>query len=267
FFWPEHTSPLTLMINFSGYSEHRTPHARFRLGQQGYLIFNHGQEYSNQIHSEVEVDAMRLVLMPAFAEGALTNLTTPSDKLLDQPDDLKTSPLSFYEKVYPHDGLLSPVFARMKAAIDSGLASPLWEAEQFHHVAARLVQVHERVRREISEMPAVKAATRAELYRRLNRAKEFIDASAASSIELSEVSKVACLSTHHFLRLFKAAFHQTPHQYLTARRLEMAKFLMSRTQKSITEICFDVGFESLGAFSTLFRSHTGLSPKQFRAHT
>lgn len=59
-------------------------------------------------------------------------------------------------------------------------------------------------------------------------------------------------------------FAQTPHQYLTARRLQHAARLLRQPETSVTEICFAAGFESLGAFSTLFRRHTGLSPDAYR---
>ena len=66
------------------------------------------------------------------------------------------------------------------------------------------------------------------------------------------------------LRLFKQAFGRTPHQFLTHRRIERAKHLLARTERPVTEICLDVGFESLGSFSHLFRRETGASPTAYR---
>jgi AraC-like DNA-binding protein len=64
--------------------------------------------------------------------------------------------------------------------------------------------------------------------------------------------------------LFAGAFGETPHEFVTRRRIEEAKKLLLRDGDSVTEICFAVGYESLGSFSTRFRSLTGLSPASFR---
>ena len=78
-------------------------------------------------------------------------------------------------------------------------------------------------------------------------------------------ARVAGLSPYHFHRMFKRAFGETPMQCLQARRLDAARRLLSSSDRPVTLICFDVGFESLGSFSWLFRRRFGLSPRRFRA--
>jgi len=101
-------------------------------------------------------------------------------------------------------------------------------------------------------------------YKRLMRAKEFIDEQFMNPICLSEISQNAFFSTYHFIRLFKKAFHTTPHQYLIKRRIEKAKQLVSNHQLTITTICYIIGFESLGSFSILFKKYTGYSPLEYK---
>jgi len=83
-------------------------------------------------------------------------------------------------------------------------------------------------------------------------------------LTLEDLSAEADLSVYHLLRSFRAAFGETPHEYLTRMRLERAKELLTISSRPVTEICFDVGFTSLGSFSTLFRRQVGLSPAEFR---
>ena len=116
-------------------------------------------------------------------------------------------------------------------------------------------------------MPAVREATRVELYRRVHVARDYMHACLHESLSLDDIAGVAALSPHHFLRTFKAVFGHTPHQYLTQKRLERAQFLLSKTDLPVTDICMDVGFESLGSFSTLFRKRIGLSPRQYRVQS
>jgi transcriptional regulator GlxA family with amidase domain len=83
-------------------------------------------------------------------------------------------------------------------------------------------------------------------------------------LKLEDLSLEVDLSAWHFLRAFRAAFGETPHDFLTRLRLERAKELLTISNRPVTEICFDVGFTSLGSFSTLFRRYAGMSPAQFR---
>ncbi len=103
-----------------------------------------------------------------------------------------------------------------------------------------------------------------EVYRRLCRARELIDRCYDQPLNLHELSSEACFSRFHFLRLFRRAFNKTPHQYLIERRLERAKELLSANDLRVTDVCFEVGFESLGSFSSLFHKHVGHAPAIYR---
>lgn len=111
------------------------------------------------------------------------------------------------------------------------------------------------------ERPSLHADT----YRRLARARRLIDECYNHPLDLQKISGEACLSRYHFLRLFRRAFNQTPHQYLTQRRIEKAKELLSSSGLRVTDVCFEVGFESLGSFSSLFHKHVGHPPITYRA--
>jgi AraC-like DNA-binding protein len=104
----------------------------------------------------------------------------------------------------------------------------------------------------------------ADLHERLSRARKFIDESYQLPLDLSEISKQACFSRYHFLRLFRDTYDTTPHQYLIHKRIEKAKELLRLRSLTVTDICFEVGFESLGSFSSLFRKCVGDAPNNYR---
>jgi AraC-like DNA-binding protein len=104
----------------------------------------------------------------------------------------------------------------------------------------------------------------ADLHERLCRARRYIDECYDLPLDLREISKQACLSRYHFLRLFRNTFATTPHQYLIQRRIEKAKELLCSEEFSVTDVCFEVGFQSLGSFSTLFRRCVGDAPNNYR---
>ncbi|NGP87645.1 helix-turn-helix domain-containing protein [Fodinibius halophilus] len=102
-------------------------------------------------------------------------------------------------------------------------------------------------------------------YRRIVAAKRYIDTHFDESIDLDLISDEAHFSKYHFLRLFKDTYGQTPHQYCTGLRLKKARELLREENMSVSEVCFEVGFESVGSFSSLFKRRVGESPSTYRA--
>ena len=101
------------------------------------------------------------------------------------------------------------------------------------------------------------------LYRRVVRAKLFIDEEFAADIDLANVANEACFSKFHFIRLFKSIYGKTPHQYLTDVRIDRARALLSE-DATVAHTCFSVGFDSIGSFTGLFRRRIGVTPAAFQ---
>ena len=104
-----------------------------------------------------------------------------------------------------------------------------------------------------------------DLNRRLLRARDAMDRAYAEPLDVRGVAAVAHISEAHFSRSFRAVFGETPHRYLQRRRVERSMFLLRETDRSVTDICLDVGFTSLGTFSRTFREIVGESPSSYRA--
>ena len=97
------------------------------------------------------------------------------------------------------------------------------------------------------------------------RARDAMDRDYAKPLDIAALARIALVSEAHFIRTFRATFGETPHRYLQRRRVERAMFLLRTTDRSITDVCLDVGFNSLGTFSRTFRDIVGESPSQYRA--
>ena len=104
-----------------------------------------------------------------------------------------------------------------------------------------------------------------DLNRRLLRARDAMDRAYAEPLDVPGVAAVAHVSEAHFIRTFRATFGETPHRYLQRRRVERAMFLLVQSDRSVTDICLDVGFTSLGTFSRTFREIVGETPSAYRA--
>jgi AraC-like DNA-binding protein len=104
-----------------------------------------------------------------------------------------------------------------------------------------------------------------EFNRRLLRARDAMDRTYARPLDVPALAAIACVSEAHFIRSFRATFGETPHRYLQRRRVERAMFLLRETEQTVTEVCFDVGFTSLGTFSRTFTEIVGRSPSAYRS--
>ena len=101
--------------------------------------------------------------------------------------------------------------------------------------------------------------------RRMLRARDTMDRAFAQPLDVPALARVAHVSPAHFSRQFRATFGETPHRYLQRRRVEWAMELLRETERPVTEVCLDVGFNSLGTFSRTFRAVVGESPSAYRA--
>jgi len=101
--------------------------------------------------------------------------------------------------------------------------------------------------------------------RHLLRAKDLADARYAERLDVDDLARAAGLSRAHFSREFRRTFGESPHAYLLTRRLERAAALLRTTDHSVAEICFSVGLQSVGSFTTSFTRTYGMSPTAYRA--
>jgi AraC-like DNA-binding protein len=105
---------------------------------------------------------------------------------------------------------------------------------------------------------------RHEGFRRLCRARDLLHEFGEQSPSIDAVARELQISPFHFIRQFEALFGVTPHQFRIQARVELAKQLLAKGQHSVTDVCMEVGFSSLGSFSALFRQRVGESPSSYR---
>jgi AraC-like DNA-binding protein len=103
-----------------------------------------------------------------------------------------------------------------------------------------------------------------DVNRAMLRVRDAIDRDYASELDVEAMAGIAAVSPAHLIRTFRRVFGETPHRYLQRRRVERAMFLLRSTQASVTDVCFSVGFGSLGTFSRTFRDIVGECPSSYR---
>src|SRR5262249_51194789 len=156
----------------------------FRVDDEHFLIANHEQEYEITIDSDTPVESFCVFFDSSLASDVLNALTRSTETLLDQPFAPSSAQTLFFERTYVHDNFLSPALDQFRRAYPQRGRETGWLDEQYHFLLERLVGVHERTAREVDDLSSARAATRAELYRRLHRARDYISASYEHPIAL-----------------------------------------------------------------------------------
>ena len=235
---------------------------RLTLNSTCYLILNDQQPYTIHIEDDEVVESFCIFFPAQWAGDVLRNFILPDDQLLEESGE--ETAVSFYDVLHRHDQLVSPILQSLYQARQRGDSDEGWQMETLHHLLAAMLQVQRQVHQEAAKLPAARTTTRKELYRRLHIGRDFMRDNLHESLSLEGIAEIAALSPYHFLRSFKHLFGQTPHAYLTSQRLNRARRLLTHTDIPITDICLDVGFQSLGSFSALFQRVNGRSSTQFR---
>jgi AraC-like DNA-binding protein len=256
--------PLSVKSVIRGTGTWSTHDGRFTVDEDSILLLNHRQNYTILIDSPQPVRTFCLFFQDGLVEQAWRCHTTGASDLLDDPRRLP-APAGFFERMHPKEGTMARLLAAMHREVESGQGTAESLEDGFLLVARELLRFRTELRQSAARVPAMRAATRAELFRRLMDARSRIEESLDHPLSLERIAAAACLSPYHLHRLFRRVFGETPHRYAVRRRLERAKRLLAETEMPVTLVCLESGFESLGSFSTLFRKQTGRSPIEFRA--
>ena len=251
------------MLN--GYQYYKTGRKDCIVKNDNYLVVNEGQTWQSEITSESPVEMIVVAYHPEFLKKAIHSLTASAQSLLDDPFVATSGcETAYFESTYPNDDKIRQLFLQLKSSIISEKEDELF-FEQIHFDLLELIfQKHQNSLKQASLLPAKSAAVQKELFQRLGIAKDYINAHLDEKIKLEEISKVAALSPYHFLRLFKALYKLTPHQYLTKERMRRAYYLLEHSSKTIREISYETGFENQSAFGRVFKNHFSASPLQVR---
>jgi len=249
----DYPGPLSIKSVTSGMVAWKTGGRELRVDRDSFLVLNHGEPYSMEIDAREPVSTLCVFFAPGFVESVCGTIAC------DDVEPVSAPPI-FAQRLYAADARILP---RMQTIARMQMADQLWIDQQFLELAADLAMLNRDVRRRVRLMPARRAATREELFRRVRRGQEFLHAAATEEIDLGALAREACLSPYHLHRAFTSAFGQTPHAYRTGLRLARARRLLETSQLSVTEVCAAVGFESGASFSTLFRRAFGAPPSAF----
>lgn len=247
----------------NGRAYYHAGQGHFAVEEGNYLLLNQDQEYAITIESDVPVESFCIFFPDKLVEEIYYSNAVSNEKLLDSPFSCNPAAIDFVEKTYS-ESLMVATLLQMKNEYSYRHQDTAWLEEKLFQLANGLLVARRQVHSEVLKLQSLRASTREELYKRIHIGHEYMSAYYHQSITLTDIARAACLSPNHFLRSYKQLFGMSPHQYLSNRRLQESRRLLLQTDKSITDICIEVGFQSPSSFSGLFAKRFAMSPSEFR---
>jgi AraC-like DNA-binding protein len=254
------SGPLSIKSVIRGEVDWIVDGRRLHVDSNSVLLLEEGQSYSMDIDSVRPVETCCVFFRHGFVEAVAQDATTPLENSLDLPQRAAPRLEGISRLHLEPDGTILPQMWSL-ASRCAGELQPSGFEEDFLTLSERLLMLYREIKSQFLRVPAAKSSTRAELFRRLQIAREYLHGSLDERVSLEDVSRVACISPYHLHRAFKRVFRLTPHGYLTKLRIVKARTLL-QTGHTALETAVALGFTSPSAFTRLFRSHYGVPPSQ-----
>jgi AraC family transcriptional regulator len=240
------------------------PNRQIDVDEDNYLIVNDGRTYGSVIAAEREVESFSVFFKPGFPAEVRDAMNTPITRALDGGLAGTTEP-EFQEFLQPHDALITPVLGYIRHHIRLGIEDAGWYEEQLYFLLERMLRHRDQERRRVAELPAMRRATKMEIFRRVMLAASHIQSHFDRDLDLDTLAAEACLSKFHFLRLFRDVMGVTPYAYLLRKRTHVAKRLIATTGRTFDEIALQVGFATRSSLFRQMRRWMACRPHELRA--
>lgn len=236
---------------------------KFSVGPGKYLLVNREQPVDCFVRSRKEVLGFCIHLEERLLQEMHAQALFGEDRLLDDPFERPAVPP--FEGLIYADGEngLGTCLRHIANGFDSGTGTlPVEPAQLYYRLAQHLLLVQNRFSGH-RRMGVTRNSTRQELLRRLELAKEVLEAGDGEAPNMDAVAQQCALSGPHLFRSFKKAYGVSPYQYLLQRRIEQAAALLQAKDRTVTEVALLCGFADGASFSKAFKKMKGMSPRDF----
>jgi AraC-like DNA-binding protein len=251
-------SPLSLRYSLQDQYRIRTDRGHYTISPTTFVVLDEGQRGEIAVEPHASPRAVTLVFDQKYMSDVARSFSAPLISSLDMDSD---GIVVRFPECIQHDTAfeIGPKLRALSAACLRG-DSVESIADKFRAVTECVVLVFSAASRQIESIDSVRPGTRAELYRRIQRAFVCIQDNYNEDLCLEKIARVACMSPHHFHRVFSQVYGITPLRALADRRMQMAHRLLETTDTPVSAICRAVGYHSAPTFSNLFRAKFGLPP-------
>ncbi len=254
-------SPYSLFLNVRGHSYCSINGSPYRIEDDAFLLARPGEIYDLTVDNVRGTEICNIHINRNFFHTVAASFIAPTHALLNDPFwEVDAMPL-LNARLHPKNACFDAITSRLRSAAPNDTAS---FEQSLVMLIEWLLHNNEKTKQRIAALPPIKETVKAEVHRRLCMACDYIRSNYYLPVDLDTLCTITCISKFHFLRLFRAFYGLTPHQYLTHIRLEKGVALLKNTSLQIKDISDSLGFEYPNSFIKIFQKHYGCSPGQFR---
>jgi len=263
-YYPDHWTPFSVKCAFNGSERYCFNNRTYSVSEDSLLLLNEGNVYSSFIQSDTEVESLSL----NYTKKNITTLEAAyasfTDALPDDPSHTATAHFGFCDKLYEYPRQFATYIDLFREQLRQPVVDKNILNELMYLSLGELVKLHRQTDIDIDRVDAKKRSTRAELYKRLCVAKDYMYSCYRENITLDQLGSVCLLNPAYLLREFKKLFACTPHQYITSIRMQRARMLLIHSRYTIAEIVTETGFLDSSSFTKLFKRTFSLPPHAYR---
>jgi len=252
--YPEHCTPYLFITNNVSKGNYTVGGKQMSVSETQFLLLNANERLSIQFSDKTPLHTTFVLFEKQFISSCINSFLTPEKKLLDDP--ARSADEIQFPKV-PHNcnhEIKKTIYRFKKLQLKQDELDVI-----LVELLANILEENEVTAKRLNAIEAKKASTKEELYRRLTVSIEWMNDNVEEKLSLGEIAAVACLNKFHFLSGFKAVYNTTPIQYYRELKLKRAYTLLEN-QNPVSEVCYRLGFESVGSFSNLFKRRYGFPP-------
>ncbi len=261
----EPDSGLSMKFCLDGKEHYRMNGSQHEVTSGKFLLVNRRRDLHCWIDSEKAVEGICYYVDEEIVKDVIQTMNRNIDSSLVSPfHRMDSAGGEFREIVLTARRSLLGNFLADSAIVIRRDSSIPGGSDFFYRLAEILVAENHRISAQVNGIEAEKKSTREELFRRVTKAREWIEDCQLSQVTISELARECCLSEYHLHRTFRQVFGISPHQYLISCRIETAKILLQKENLRVLDVAHQTGFSDIHTFSKTFRKKTGVAPGKWR---
>ncbi len=253
--------PLSLFSNVTGRSTVTAGKKRVTVSPDVLFITNPGQYYTLEIHEPRPAETANIHFGDEFSREALRAITLSPAQLLEESSTASIP--NFFNRIVP----AGPEYKYILNGLLTPGRTTLQEEQDLYQLLVLVSEDEQQLQKTRDRVTAIKSSTKEEIMKRMLQVTDYLYSQPEVNPDLEELARISCLSKFHFLRLFKIAFGQTPHQYITSIKVNRARTMLSTSNADVKAIATTLGYADASTFSRAFYRQLGLYPSQYRAQS
>jgi AraC-like DNA-binding protein len=256
YYYPAHQTPYLFITNAINKGHYYIRGKHLALSERQFLLLNTNEQLSIRFDQDLPLHTLFILFEEQFFKDCLHYYFTNAQSLLDNPHQALKD--EFWLPNIPYR-----LNQNLSAKASCFQYNHPWQQSELDAILFELIGdflcENAETKKKINRIDVKKRETKEELYRRLTTLVDYMYSSLYDSLTLDEMAKIACLNKFHLLSVFKDLFHTTPVQFFRELKLQRAHELLQE-QRSVSDVCYSLGFESIGSFSNLFKKHFRIPP-------